>query len=251
MTAFVWYELMTADPEAAADYYAKVVGWTAEASPVVPGYIALNAGSRAIAGVMAPPPGAEGMPAGWHGYVGVDDVDAAAERIVDGGGSVRIAPMDIPMVGRFAAVADPQGVRFLLFKGASEAAAPLPYMTPGSIGWHELHTSDLEGADAFYAGQFGWEKDSVMDTPMGPYQLTRMGAPHPTGALFKSKLGPMWLFYFAVSDIDAATDRLIAHGGTKMHGPMEVPGGAWVTMATDPQGAAFAIVGMKTSGGVA
>ena len=46
-------------------------------------------------------------------------------------------------------------------------------------------------------------------------------------------------------DIDVATDKVRSGGGTVLNGPMEVPGGAWIIQATDPQGAMFALVGMR------
>jgi predicted enzyme related to lactoylglutathione lyase len=56
---------------------------------------------------------------------------------------------------------------------------------------------------------------------------------------------PYWLYYFVVDDIDAGLKRVEAHGGTLLFGPQEVPGGAWIINATDPQGGVFALVGMK------
>ena len=50
------------------------------------------------------------------------------------------------------------------------------------------------------------------------------------------------MFYFVVQGIDAARARIEASGGTVGHGPMEVPGGAWIVGGKDPQGAAFALV---------
>jgi len=48
-----------------------------------------------------------------------------------------------------------------------------------------------------------------------------------------------------VDDIDAGLQRVQEHGGTLLHGPNEVPGGAWVINARDPQGGLFALVGMR------
>jgi uncharacterized protein len=56
---------------------------------------------------------------------------------------------------------------------------------------------------------------------------------------------PAWLFYFTVGDIDVAVEKVKAGGGMVLNGPMEVPGGAWIIQATDPQGAMFALVGSK------
>ena len=57
---------------------------------------------------------------------------------------------------------------------------------------------------------------------------------------------PFWGYYFAVEDIDAGMAKVTAGGGTVLMGPTEVPGGAWVVQGLDPQGAFFALVGMRT-----
>jgi predicted enzyme related to lactoylglutathione lyase len=54
-----------------------------------------------------------------------------------------------------------------------------------------------------------------------------------------------WLYYFVLDDIDAGLERVKANGGAVLFGPQEVPGGAWIVSAQDPQGGAFALVGMK------
>lgn len=112
---FVWYELMTTDPVAAERFCARVVGWTA-ADAGMPGikYKLLSAGGHPIAGLMALPPEAGGMPPCWTGYVAVEDVDAKATEIAVAGGRVLRPADDIPGVGRFAVVADPQGAMFAL-----------------------------------------------------------------------------------------------------------------------------------------
>ncbi|MFG5408104.1 VOC family protein [Piscinibacter sakaiensis] len=102
---FVWYELMTSDPAAAAAFYTGVVGWQA-ADSGMPGvdYTVLSAGPSMIAGLMALPEHlvAEGVPPHWIGYVGVDDVDAKTAELQRLGGQLHKAPEDIPGVGRFA-----------------------------------------------------------------------------------------------------------------------------------------------------
>ena len=125
-------------------------------------------------------------------------------------------------------------------------------MKDGGVGWHELMTSDWQKAFDFYGGQFGWMKSTAMDMgPMGTYQLFKPvdGANDIGGMMtLKDTPKPYWLFYFVVSDIDDAVKRVTSHKGTVMMGPMEVPGGAWVIQATDPQGAMFALVGMRKTG---
>lgn len=57
----------------------------------------------------------------------------------------------------------------------------------------------------------------------------------------------MWLYYFGVPSIDEAVTRITDNGGSIMHGPSEVPGGALIVQAADPQGALFALVGPARS----
>src|ERR1700733_15537513 len=79
---FVWYELMTTDPEAAKVFYAKVVGWgTVDASMGDIPYIVFTAGEASICGLMNLPEEAQRMGAAprWIGYVGADEGDAPAE----------------------------------------------------------------------------------------------------------------------------------------------------------------------------
>ena len=80
---FVWYELMTTDMEAAKAFYAKVVGWgTQDASMPGMAYTLFTVGGASVGGLMGLPEGARktGAEPRWLGYVGVNDVDATAER---------------------------------------------------------------------------------------------------------------------------------------------------------------------------
>ncbi len=77
----------------------------------------MNGSDSTVAGLMPLP--AEARAAGgrpsWLGYIGVEDVGAATDRVRQAGGTVHRAPADIPKVGRFSVVADPQGATFMLF----------------------------------------------------------------------------------------------------------------------------------------
>ena len=246
---FIWYELAAANTPAAEKFYAAVVGWTMQQFEGSQQYTVLGAGDGNVGGIGAVPPEAWASP-GWSGYIGVDDVDAVAARVTKAGGAIVRAPDDIPGVGRFAVVADPQGVTFKLLRGSvPEAPPPEAFKadTPGHIGWNELHTTDWAGGFAFYAALFGWEKIQAMDMgAMGTYQIFGIGGT-PLGGMMNSPNfpRPSWLFYFNVDDIDAAHRRIDANGGTLMHGPSEVPGGQWIVQASDPQGVMFAVVGPR------
>jgi predicted enzyme related to lactoylglutathione lyase len=56
---------------------------------------------------------------------------------------------------------------------------------------------------------------------------------------------PAWLYYFNVSDLDAAAQRVQAGGGQILLGPVEVPGGSSIVQCADPQGAMFALEGRR------
>jgi len=245
---FVWYELATNDLDAAEAFYEAATGAWDIVSSGLPGmdYRIANAGTRGVAGFMAIMPDMQGQSPSWRGYIGVDDVDAMAGRVTEAGGAVHYGPDDIPMVGRFAVCADPQGAVFMVFKGAGEPQPDITPETPGAIGWHELTTSDWEAAWTFYSGLFGWEKEMAVDMGgMGIYQTFTVNGVHAGGMMTAPDQPPAWRYYITVDDIDAAAARITAGGATIQMGPHEVPGGAWIVMALDPQGAAFAVSGPK------
>jgi uncharacterized protein len=251
--SFVWHELMTTDTQTAKVFYGKVVGWGGQDASM-PGmqYTLFTAGETRVCGLMDLPEQARAMgaPPSWLGYVGVDDVDATVDRVKRLGGAVHVPPTDIPNVGRFAVVADPQAAVFGLFKwltpSPDQSTAP---GTPGHVGWHELMAADWEKAFAFYAELFGWQKAEAVDLgAMGTYQLFSVGGQAIGGMFTKPPMVPVpfWLYYFNIGDIDAGAERVKAGGGQILNGPMEVPGGSWIVQCGDPQGAMFALVGSRS-----
>jgi predicted enzyme related to lactoylglutathione lyase len=248
---FVWYDLITTDPKSAQAFYGKVVGWGAQEAPMPFPYTLFTLDGVPIGGmtVQPDPVRQSGAPPSWMGHVAVADVDATVAKATSLGGKVLVAPTDIPNTGRSAVIADPQGAVIGIFRTAQPDTTPEPPpMMPGRPAWHELLTTDHEKAFAFYSALFGWTKDTPVDMgPMGIYQLFAAGGPAIGGMFNKPPMIPacFWLYYIAVSDIDAAAERVKAEGGQITNGPMEVPGGAWIYQAMDPQGAHFALVGMR------
>jgi hypothetical protein len=249
--AFVWYDLMTTDRSAAAVFYGSVLGWTAQDSGMADGaYTLFKAGERPTTGMMALPQALldRGVPPCWTGYVAVADVDAEAAAYAADGGSVREGPQDIPGVGRFAVVCDPQGAVLCLFRGTGKMAPEPPPGTPGLVGWRELLTSDLEAGFAFYAKRFGWTKSDAVDMgAMGVYQLFAHEGVQIGGMMTRPPNVPWsyWGFYFNVPDVNEAIAKAKAGGGEVPHGPAPVPGGQFIAQCRDPQGAYFAVVAPK------
>lgn len=249
----IWFELMTADQAQAGDFYAAIAGWTLATSPMAEhgGYtIATAPGGAEVAGIMAAQPGAADMQ-GWTIYFGVADVDAASARVKELGGQVHFGPMDIPHVGRFAAVADPQGVVFALMTGASPEASRA--FAPAEKGagqgvWIELATPDPDAAFAFYGALFGWTKAGAMPMgDMGEYAFIGAGDAAPGAVMSSTATGTpaRWQWYVQAPDIDAAVAAVSAGGGTLLQGPDQIPTGDYGAVLADPAGHRFGVSGPR------
>ncbi len=107
--SFCWNELMTTDMEAASRFYGQLFGWNYKDSMGDMPYSIVEGGGREQGGIMPMPPEAGQMPPNWGAYVAVDDVDASARQAEELGGKILMEPRDIPHVGRFCVIQDPQG----------------------------------------------------------------------------------------------------------------------------------------------
>ena len=108
--AFSWGELMTTDPAAAKSFYAKLFDWQTEDMPMEGmTYTVAKIGDDPVGGIMPKPPECGEMPPVWGLYVTVDNVDATAAKAEELGGRILKPPTDIPEVGRFCVLQDPQG----------------------------------------------------------------------------------------------------------------------------------------------
>lgn len=250
--AFFWYELMTSDPAAAQAFYADVIGWDAQPFDGADmDYTVLHVGQRGVGGIMALPEhmtDAKIAPH-WVGYIRVPDVDKAIAELKAAGGAVHREPWFIPSVGKIAVVADPQGAIYHVMMPDGPDMPPPEQNAKGGIGWHELLAQDGAKAFDFYAGQYGWTKDRDFDMgQMGVYHIFSMGVESAGGIFTKPAAipSPYWLFYFNVGDIDDAARRVTEGGGEIVMPAMEVPGGGWILQARDPQGAMFALSGVRS-----
>ncbi|NHF73527.1 VOC family protein [Paracoccus xiamenensis] len=259
-----WYELGTSDLKGATGFYEKIIGWQiADSGMEGFNYLLARSGEEMVAGMMSNDMQEGPPPPNWLIYFAVDDCDAAAAQITAAGGRIYKAPADIPGTGRFAVAADPQGAAFGILQpdmskmtpeqiAKAETTGAFDHKKSGHGCWNELMSPDPEAGYAFYSGLFGWTKGEAMDMgecpdggSAGIYQLIQhngqdIGAiqPHINSPV------PAWLPYFGVDGSVAAKIEAIRSAGGQVHfGPQEVPGPAWIAIAQDPQGAAFAIAG--------
>jgi predicted enzyme related to lactoylglutathione lyase len=242
---FVWYELLTRDPKAAIAFYTEVVGWKTQPFGEGGGDYVMWVGKQGpLGGVMTAPAANAGSPPMWMGNVQVGDVDATAALAKTLGGKIHKEPTDIPTVGRFAVLGDPQGASIAIFKPA--AAMQMHDMSnEGEFCWSELMTSDSGAAFEFYSKIFGWKiMDEMNMGPMGTYRIYGVGEQQLGGMMTVPKdsaMPTMWLYYAQTADLDAAVARATRKGAKLMNGPMDVPGGGRIAQLTDPQGGAFAL----------
>lgn len=247
----IFYELMTLDPDAAQDFYEGVTGWQFEKVPGAPGrdYRVFLAGDGATVGGMLKAPDGAPFPPLWTIYFSVTDVDAAADKVKSLGGSVHMEPQDIPGVGRFAFVADPQGAVFYVMRGDSDNSAFAP-MKAGHGTWQELVTPDQGAAWAFYSALFGWEKAGTM--PMGEagdYTFFGKGEVEMIGGIMDAPepgSGASWNVAFHLADLNAAQAAVEAGGGRITMAPKKLPtSDDWHLRLEDPQGASLILTGAR------
>lgn len=256
--AFIWYELMTTDPEGAKAFYDAVVGWDIQPNDgSAMDYRMIKRADGGHAGgmlVLTEAVTGGGARPGWLGYVAVPDVDAAVASFEAAGGQVHSPAVDMPGVGRIAMVADPQGAFLYLMKPTPPSDNPdavsdvFSVDKAGHVRWNELATGDPSAAVTFLEQQFGWRKDGEMPMgDLGAYQFisrdgTMIGAVMP---LMPGMTHAAWSFYFGVEDIDRAAETIRGAGGAITAEPMQIPGGEYSLSAIDPQGASFGLVGPR------
>jgi hypothetical protein len=116
--AACWNELMTADSAKAGDFYTGLFGWTKNVMSMGPMEYTIfeNGGERGAGGMFTITPEMGPIPPHWLVYFAVDDCDRMAEKVTELGGSVIKPAEDIPGIGRFAILMDPQGTAFAFIK---------------------------------------------------------------------------------------------------------------------------------------
>ncbi len=113
-----WFELATRDPAACADFYCALLGLQTEDKPMDGmQYTLFKAQDQVVGGMLAMnEQWPDDIPSHWMVYFAVDDCDKRTEQAASLGGEVCVQPMDVPEVGRFSVITDPQGAVFSIIK---------------------------------------------------------------------------------------------------------------------------------------
>ncbi|MFF7966151.1 VOC family protein [Streptomyces sp. NPDC007903] len=240
-----WVDLTAQDQRAALDFYRDLFGWQGAPGPAeFGGYAVCELHDRAVAGIgsATAPMGIPEPPTVWTTYLATADAVATQERIIAAGGEPFAPAVDVGNLGRMLVATDPQGAVFGVWQRGEFAGAGV-VNEPGALTWTELHTSDVDGAAAFYGETFGIEftpmegHDSYWELRVAGLTVggvTRL-ADDPPGT------PAHWLTYFAVDDVDSTVDALVRGGGNVLAPPFDMPAGR-MTVVTDPQGAPFAMI---------
>jgi predicted enzyme related to lactoylglutathione lyase len=233
---FVWRDLMSTDPVGSAAFYAAVFGWEVvetDLGPLGTHRLFQDASGERVGSIL-PIPAGKGYPSNWVAYLRITDVARVVKRAKGLGGVVHVGPAEVPGVGRYALIEDPTGAGFGVLQ--FDADAPEPPAESVAV-WHELCTGRVDAALTFYTGLFGLGTQAVDLGNDWPYHLlTPASAGGPAAGVMgmpSDMTTPTWVITFAVADLDAARERVLAQGG-HLDGPvMTIPGTGKVCWARD------------------
>ncbi len=242
-----WVDLSTSDADAAKEFYGALFGWSYEDMPMPEGvYSMATLRGQTVAAIASQQPqeAAAGVPPHWNMYITVADVDDAAAKVADAGGSVHAGPFDVMDAGRMAVVQDPVGAFVMLWEPKGTAGVGL-VNEDGAFIWDELIAPNAASAAPFYEAVVGLQ---LVQSDMGEgrmysgWTLDGTDATMVGGAMDPPMPGipPHWSIYFGSNDIDAHAAKTKELGGSVLAEPMDIPVGRFAVLA-DPQGAAFSI----------
>jgi len=254
-----WVETLQPDPRAALDFYGPLFGWDFAGSGPMPGelpgeYFVARVKGRDVAGIGSLP-GLGGQPVpSWNTYISVDSADGAAESAKAAGASLLIDPLDALPAGRLAVLVDPVGAAVCVWEARAREGAQL-VNEPRTWAMSSLHTTDAEGAEAFYGSVFGWQPEAfgppeaqmtlwrlpgyVGGEAQQPVPRDVVAVMAPTGDA-AAAVPPHWNVNLRVDDADATVEQVAGLGGQVVAPPLDTPGFRSAVLA-DPQGAVFSI----------
>jgi len=205
---FVWRELMSGNVNESKRFYSEVFGWKMEDFPMGDfQYTVIKANDRQIGGMMPKQPGMEHS--AWLAYVSVADVDKAASEAKKAGGTVIVEPKEIPNVGRFSILADPQGGVITAFRDAKEDRVPDGRPAVGEFCWEQLSVAEPSKVKSFYQSVIGWTFE-----PFGEMVVAKAGEKSVASLNQAPPNTPsQWLSFVSVDKLSSARERVKRNGG--------------------------------------
>lgn len=150
---FCWVELAAVDAQSAKFFYTQLFDWAIEENDMGNGqvYTMYRHDGRYVAAQyqMSEEEQKQVGKSHWLNYISTNDVKESARVAAESGGTVLAGPLDVGENGRLAVVQDPTGAIFALWEAKSHSGIEKAY-EPGSLGWSELVTKNVNTAGAFY-----------------------------------------------------------------------------------------------------
>ncbi len=112
-----------------------------------------------------------------------------------------------------------------------------------SFCWNELMTPDPEAAKRFYTQLLGWTSREMDMGDAGAYTIFTAGDKDVAGVMKTpdANVGPHWLSYIAVEDVDSSTKKAEQLGAKPCVPPTDIPEVGRFSVITDPTGATIAL----------
>jgi predicted enzyme related to lactoylglutathione lyase len=240
---FVWYDLVTLDPDESQDFYGALFGWEFEPSNKEDLYTIVKHDGTPIAGMINLRNTRRDRKAHpqWLSYVSVEDVDAATEMATGLGAILDVDPFDLTQRGRIATLLDNRGALIVLVH-SSTGDPPRAEPIWNRWLWTELWTDDTSASSSFYKALTGYEVDSLKLADLGEYTLFVKGDRRLSGmvSIPDDRITPNWLPYIAVEDPAAVEAKAEELGGRVLASARQSSDGR-AAILTDPTGAAFGI----------
>lgn len=117
--------------------------------------------------------------------------------------------------------------------------------------WYELLSRDLSVTQPFYEAVIGWQFTDTGMSNAADYRFIKYGigeydavggAMQLTGDMLSGGASPMWAVYFAVDDVDATVDRILAAGGRVLMPAFDLEDVGRMAFVADPQGNPFYVM---------
>lgn len=241
-----WIDLGSPDTTGAAVFYGGVFGWEfVSAGPEAGEYGFFQKDGMTVAALG--PLTEEGASSAWTVYFRTGDIQATAQAVEQGGGTVRAAPMDVMGEGWMAQLTDQQGARFAAWQPGKTQGLEAT-SEDNTLVWAELHVPDPLAAIGFYRGLFGW-RSQEMEAPGMTYRVLSVKDGDQQDASFggvaplqEGGPGASWVPYFAVADADEIVRKTEANGGSIVMPAADVPDVGRIAWLADTSGAVFAVL---------
>jgi len=234
-----WIELLTTDPDGAADFYGELFGWEQDATDdEFGGYRTFLLDGQMIAGCMLNPE-PESIPNVWFVYLKSANAVATVEAARAAGSHVGLEPMTVGDMGSMAVVSDPGGAMVGVWESGTHHGMGV-IEEPNTPGWFELHTKDYEPTVEFYRNVFGWDAHTLSDDPSFRYTTYGEGDSQRAGimdatAFLPDEVPSHWSVYFTVANADSTMAKAIELGATELLPLEDTPYGR-IGSLMDPSG---------------